>query len=74
MNVIHLLGKAYSDDQMIGTRELAAWLGKSEFTIKSDAKRKPESLPQATRLPGSNLPRWRVGTVRDWLDRYEPVA
>jgi hypothetical protein len=58
----------YTDDlQLIDASELGKLIGRATTTLKQDLRRRPDTLPPPTYLPGSNRPRWRLADVRAWL-------
>ncbi len=49
--------------------DLAPLLGRAVSTIKTDVRRRPDSLPPRLRIPGSNRVLWLEEDVRKWIDR-----
>ena len=56
-----------SDIKTLTPEDLAQILGRSVVTIKTDARRKPESLPPRLRIPSSNKLLWLESDVAEWL-------
>jgi hypothetical protein len=56
-----------TDTKTLGPRELAAILHKGVDTIKTDARRRPETLPPKLKIPGSNRLLWLESDVVAWL-------
>ena len=62
----------YSD--LITIPELAAMIGLSEYTVRSDVSRRPEVLPPRIIFPGSRRVRWSRAAVLRWLNKHtKPV-
>lgn len=49
--------------------ELAPLLRRSATTIRTDVRRRPETLPPRMRLPGSNRLMWLESDVVTWLEQ-----
>jgi predicted DNA-binding transcriptional regulator AlpA len=56
-----------TDTKTLGPRELAAILKKGVDTIKTDSRRRPETLPPRLKIPGSNRLLWLESDVVAWL-------
>lgn len=54
--------------KMLRAEDLAPLLGRAASTIKTDARRRPESLPPRLRIPGSNRLMWLESDVVEWID------
>lgn len=54
--------------------QLAAILHKSPASIRSDASRKPSSLPPICRLPGNKRLLWRQNDVDTWLAQFAALS
>lgn len=48
--------------------DLAPLLGRAASTIKTDVRRRPETLPPRLKIPGSNRVLWLEADVHEWLD------
>lgn len=57
--------------EIIGIRELAVILHKSEASISADVTRAPHRLPPRIVIPGSRKVLWRLSTVEQWLKLLE---
>jgi hypothetical protein len=53
----------------MGPEELAPLLRRTVDTIKTDARRRPESLPPRLQIPGSKRLVWLEQDVVDWINR-----
>jgi hypothetical protein len=53
--------------KIVGPEYLAPLLHRKVSTIKTDARRKPESLPPRLLIPGSSKLLWVESEVIDWL-------
>ena len=53
--------------EILAVEHLASLIHKSPASIRSDASRKPESLPPICRLPGNKRLLFRLEDVRSWL-------
>jgi hypothetical protein len=62
------------DLQTLGPSELGKLLGRSTKTIKTDATRRPDSLPPRFQPPGTRKLCWRVVDVRRWMERLAKKA
>lgn len=47
--------------------DLAKLIGRAASTIKTDVRRRPETLPPRLRIPGSNRVLWLESDVAEWL-------
>ena len=56
-----------NDIKTLTPEDLAPILGRAVTTIKTDARRKPESLPPRLRIPGSKKLLWLQSDVEAWL-------
>jgi predicted DNA-binding transcriptional regulator AlpA len=56
-----------TDTKTLGPRELAVILKKGVDTIKTDSRRRPETLPPRLKIPGSNRLLWLESDVVAWL-------
>lgn len=63
-----------TDTKTLGPRELAAILHKGVDTIKTDARRRPETLPPKLKIPGSNRLLWLESDVVAWLQACRTVG
>ena len=57
------------NDRLIGVAELAAMIGLSPTTIKSDVTRRPHVLPPRVIFPGGRRVLWRLIDVTKWMAR-----
>lgn len=55
--------------KMLKAEDLAPLLGRAASTIKTDARRRPESLPPRFRIPGSNRLMWLESDVVEWINQ-----
>lgn len=53
--------------------DLAPLLGRAVSTIKTDARRRPQSLPPRLKIPGSSRLLWLEQDVAEWLDRCRTI-
>jgi hypothetical protein len=51
----------------LGPEELSAIIHREVVTIKSDVRRRPETLPPRLVIPGSKKLVWLESDVMDWL-------
>ena len=51
----------------LGLDEIAALLQRSKSTVRSDASRRPDSLPPRLLIPGSKALLWLEKDVEAWL-------
>lgn len=49
--------------------DLAPLLGRAVSTIKTDMRRRPESLPPRLQIPGSNRLLWLEQDVVEWIEK-----
>lgn len=49
--------------------DLASLLHRTVETIKTDARRRPETLPPRLRIPGSNKLMWLESDVVEWINK-----
>lgn len=49
--------------------DLAPILHRTVETIKTDARRRPQSLPPRLRIPGSSRLLWLESDVNEWLNK-----
>lgn len=56
--------------EILAVEHLASLIHKSPASIRSDASRKPESLPPICRLPGNKRLLFRLEDVRAWLAKH----
>ncbi len=56
-----------SQVNIVGPEYLAPLLHREVITIKSDARRRPESLPPRLLIPGSAKLLWLESDVLDWI-------
>jgi predicted DNA-binding transcriptional regulator AlpA len=56
-----------SEVKTLTPEDLSPLLGRAVSTIKTDARRKPESLPPRLRIPGSKKLLWLESDVVEWL-------
>lgn len=54
--------------KMLKAEDLAPLVGRAASTIKTDARRRPESLPPRFRIPGSNRLMWLEADVLEWIN------
>lgn len=54
--------------KMLKAEDLAPLLGRAVSTIKTDVRRRPESLPPRLKIPGSNRLVWLEADVVDWIN------
>jgi len=55
-------------------KDLAPLLGRAESTIKTDVRRRPDTLPPRLRIPGSNRLIWLEKDVVAWLNKCRTVT
>lgn len=56
-----------TNTKTLGPRELAAILHRAVETVKTDSRRRPETLPPRLKIPGSNRLLWLESDVEAWL-------
>ena len=49
--------------------DLAPLLGRSVSTIKTDVRRRPQTLPPRLRIPGTNRLLWLEQDVVEWIEK-----
>ena len=54
--------------------DLAALLGRSVATLKSDVSRRPETLPPRLVVPGTKAVMWLEADVQVWLESLRRPA
>lgn len=54
--------------------DLAALLGRSVATLKSDVSRRPETLPPRLVVPGTKAVMWLEADVQEWLESLRRPA
>lgn len=54
--------------------ELAARIGKSPKTVRTDMVRRPDALPRWFKLPGARKPLWMESTVDQFLLEHAGLA
>jgi hypothetical protein len=57
-----------SDLKILDADDLVPILRRTAETIKTDARRRPQSLPPRLRIPGSSKLIWLEKDVLEWLD------
>jgi hypothetical protein len=57
-------------ESLLSVEQLAVVLHKSPASIRSDASRKPSSLPPICRLPGTKRLLWRKQDVDTWVAEF----
>lgn len=53
----------------LGPEDLAVLLRRAPETIKTDVRRRPQTLPPRLRLPGSSRLVWLEADVIDWINK-----
>lgn len=61
-----------SKPNIVGPEYIAELLGLEESTVKTDVRRKPQSLPPRLMIPGSSKLRWVEEDVLDWINSFRP--
>lgn len=51
----------------LGPEELSTLIHREVITIKSDVRRRPETLPPRLKIPGSKKLLWLESDVHEWL-------
>ena len=59
--------------KVVGPEYLAPLIHRAVATIKSDLRRRPESLPPRLLIPGSTKMLWLETDVLDWLQSCRTV-
>lgn len=54
--------------------DLAPLLHRSVDTIKTDVRRRPETLPPRLRIPGSNRLMWLERDVLEWIENCRKAS
>ena len=54
--------------RMLRAEDLAPLLGRAVTTIKTDVRRRPETLPPRFKIPGSNRVMWLEADVLAWIE------
>jgi hypothetical protein len=54
----------------LSPEDLAVLLHRSVSTIKTDCRRRPQTLPPRLRIPGSTRLMWLEADVLDWLEKF----
>ncbi len=54
--------------------DLSPLLGRAVSTIKTDVRRRPETLPPRLRIPGSTRLIWLERDVIAWIDKCRATA
>jgi len=54
--------------KMLKAEDLAPLLGRAVSTIKTDVRRRPETLPPRLKIPGSNRLVWVEADVIEWIN------
>ena len=57
-----------NDIRMLHAEDLAPLLGRAASTIKTDVRRRPETLPPRFKIPGSNRVMWLEADVLAWIE------
>lgn len=52
----------------LGPDDLATLLGRAASTIKTDVRRRPETLPPRLQVPGSKRLLWLEQDVIEWIE------
>lgn len=52
----------------LGPEDLAPLLGRAVSTIKTDVRRRPETLPPRLQIPGSTRLLWLEQDVIEWIE------
>jgi len=60
--------------KLLKAEDLAPMLGRAASTIKTDVRRRPESLPPRLRIPGSNRVVWVEADVLEWLNEQRKAS
>ena len=54
--------------RMLRAEDLAPLLGRAVSTIKTDVRRRPQTLPPRFKIPGSNRVMWLEADVLAWIE------
>lgn len=60
--------------RMLRAEDLAPLLGRAASTIKTDVRRRPETLPPRFKVPGSNRLMWLEADVLAWIEQHRAGA
>jgi predicted DNA-binding transcriptional regulator AlpA len=60
--------------KLLRAEDLAALLGRAPSTIKSDVRRRPETLPPRFQVPGTNRLRWLEADVVEWVAKQRELS
>lgn len=55
--------------RMLRPEDLAPLLNRAVSTIKTDVRRRPETLPPRFKIPGSNRVMWLESDVLEWIQK-----
>lgn len=58
-----------NDLKTLTAEDLAPLLGRAVSTIKTDVRRRPQSLPPRLRIPGSKKLLWLEADVTAWFEK-----
>lgn len=56
-----------TDIKTLGPEELGRLLHRAVSTIKTDCRRRPQTMPPRLKIPGSTALVWLESDVREWL-------
>lgn len=60
--------------KMLHAEDLAPLLGRAVSTIKTDVRRRPETLPPRFKVPGSNRLMWLEADVLAWIEEQRRTS
>lgn len=60
--------------KILKAEDLAPLLGRAASTIKTDVRRRPESLPPRLKIPGSNRVQWLEADVVEWIEEQRKAS
>lgn len=60
--------------KMLRAEDLAPLLGRAVSTIKTDVRRRPQTLPPRLRIPGSNRLVWLEADVVEWIEEQRKAS
>lgn len=60
--------------KMLKAEDLAPLLGRAVSTIKTDVRRRPDSLPPRLKIPGSNRLVWVEADVVEWINQHRKAS
>lgn len=63
-----------SNLKTLTAEDLAPLLHRSVDTIKTDVRRRPETLPPRLRIPGSNRLFWLEKDVLEWIENCRKAS